>query len=140
MRDITPYEKRFFGGFNPFGILGDFERQFWQNSSCMFYTDIRDKGNAYELEAELPGFQKDEIDIQAENNTLTIRVQKKSGQQEDSGGYIRRERAYGSCCRSFDITGIKAENITASYENGILLLTLPKEQEQKASPRKIQLS
>ncbi len=111
-----------------FGYLDDFEKDLfgdmWQDIS-QFRTDIVDKGDAFLLQAELPGFDKKDIDIGVEDNFLTIRAQhSEEGDKEEN--FIRRERRFGSYSRSFDISNINAEEISASYNSGVLELKLPK--------------
>ena len=109
----------------------NFTRNFFQSSNAnlpAFRTDIRDAGDKFVLEAELPGFNKEDIKLDVKDGILTITAEHKD-QQEDKdskGTYIRRERRYGSFTRSFDITGIDESGITAAYQNGILELNLPK--------------
>ena len=123
----------------PFGRYGnsldslfdDFERSFFSNGCSQlpaFRTDIQDKGDHYLLEADLPGFQKEDISLELKEGILTIKAEHKENQdqKDDKGNYIRRERRYGSFSRTFDVSGIDENAITAVYNNGILELTLPK--------------
>ena len=91
-------------------------------------TDVRENGDQYELAVDLPGFSKDEIQVDLKDGILTITAahQEHSDQKDGKGSYIRRERRYGCFTRSFDITGIDETAITAAYKSGILELTLPK--------------
>lgn len=90
-------------------------------------TDVIEKGDNYLLEAELPGFSKEDIKIDLDKETLTISASHKEEKKETRGSYVRQERRYNSYCRSFHIPGIRKEDISASYNNGILEITLPKE-------------
>ena len=92
-----------------------------------FNTDVIDKGDNYLLEAELPGFCKEDIKIDVDKETLTVSASHKEDRKEKTGNYIRQERRYNSYCRSFHIPGINKDNITAAYDNGVLEITLPKE-------------
>ena len=105
----------------------------------VFKTDIRDDGNAFVLEAELPGFQKEDIDIQLSDNNLTITAkhQTESEEQDKRGNYVRRERSWGSYSRSFDVSDIDTAQIKAGYQNGVLTLTLPKRTEAVPSSRTV---
>lgn len=96
-------------------------------AAVTFRTDIRDLGDRFLLEAELPGFGKEDITLDLKDSILTIQAQHKQESQEESGQYIRRERRQGSFTRTFDVSGIDEGAITAAYENGILALTLPKQ-------------
>ena len=116
---------------NFFDLFDNFERKFFGNSNASlpdFRTDIRDAGDRYVLEAELPGFQKEDIKLDLKDGILTISAQhsESADEKDGKGEYIRRERRYGSFTRSFDVTGVDEEHITASYNNGVLELSLPK--------------
>ena len=113
-----------------FDMFDNFERSFFgaNNTASSFRTDIRDEGDKFVLEAELPGFKKEDIKLDLKDGILTISAQHSENKDEkdDKGQYIRRERRYGSFTRSFDVTGVDEEHITASYNNGVLELSLPK--------------
>lgn len=128
MFGMLPFERN---DNNFFDAFDNFERKFFGNTSATlpaFRTDIRDAGNRFILEAELPGFTKEEIKLDLKDGILTISAahSESKEEQDGKGQYIRRERRYGSFSRSFDITGIDESGITASYNNGILELSLPK--------------
>lgn len=128
---------------NLFRYLDNMEKSFFGDmgeSIAQFRTDILDKGDHYLLEAELPGFTKEDIKIDLENGYLNIHAEHKEEKEEKEKNYVRRERKYGSFSRAFDLTGIKSDAITAKYENGILQLELPKEKpEPKKEPRQIDI-
>ena len=144
MFELVPYSrKRNLTFYNPFEELEDMQRRFFgENAIRDFKTDIRDNGESYLLEAELPGFKKEDIAVNLEGDTLTIRAEHSdSTEDKDSkGNYIKRERCYGSFSRSFDMTGIRTEDIGAAYEDGILKLTLPKKQETLPTSRKLEIA
>ena len=128
MFGMIPFERN---DDNFFDLFDNFERKFFGNSSAAlpdFRTDIRDAGDRFVLEAELPGFSKEDIKLDVKDGILTISAQHSENKDEkdDKGSYIRRERRYGSFTRSFDVTGVDEEHITASYNNGVLELNLPK--------------
>ena len=131
MFGMIPFEYR---DRNLFNAFDNFERSFFGNSNVdlpAFRTDIRDAGDKYLLDAELPGFNKEDISLDIKDGILTITAEhnESNDQKDDKGNYIRRERRYGSFRRSFDISGIDENTISASYQNGILQLTLPKAQQ-----------
>ena len=131
MFGMIPFEYR---DRNLFNAFDNFERSFFGNSSVdlpAFRTDIRDAGDKYLLNAELPGFNKEDISLDIKDGILTITAEhnESNDQKDDKGNYIRRERRYGSFRRSFDISGIDENTISASYQNGILELSLPKAQQ-----------
>lgn len=121
------FEKSFFGDF---GTLGS-----------GFQTDIQDQGDHYLLEAELPGFQKEDIHIDMDGDYLTISAEHKDevNDEDKEHNYIRRERRYGSFKRSFNVAGIETDAIKAAYKNGVLELTLPKKTEQIPASRQIEI-
>ncbi len=137
MFNLTPYRKHNeVSYYDPFQMMRDMERQFFgEDSFGAFRTDIRDEGNAYTLEAELPGFDKEDIDIQLSDNNLTISASHKEESSRKEGKYVRRERSFGSYSRSFDVSDIDTAGIKAAYKNGVLSLNLPKKTETVPSTR-----
>ena len=128
MFGMIPFERN---DDNFFNLFDNFERKFFGNSNAAppdFRTDIRDAGDRFVLESELPGFRKEDIKLDVKDGILTISAQhdESTDEKDEKGSYIRRERRYGSFTRSFDITGVDEEHITASYNNGVLELNLPK--------------
>ena len=128
MFGMIPFDRR---DDNLFDIFDNFEKKFFGNTNAnlpAFRTDIRDQGDKFLLEAELPGFSKEEIQLELKDGILTVKAEHKESndQTDDKGSYVRRERRYGAFSRTFDVTGIDEANITAAYNNGILELTLPK--------------
>lgn len=123
-------------------LMNMFERPFLSGwpSENYFRTDIKDNGESLSLLAELPGIAKENLDIQVDGDVLTITVRQNEEKEEKSENYLRRERVSGSYRRSFDISGIDAGKITASYQDGILTLDLPKAGESGAKPHKIDVA
>jgi HSP20 family protein len=121
--------------------MEDFEKHFFGRQLPAFKTDIRETENAYILDAELPGFSKEDIHAEVRNGYLTIHAEHKSENEEkdEKNNYIRRERSYGSFSRSFDLEGIKSDEITASYKDGVLSLTLPKEETKQTEGRRLEI-
>lgn len=142
MFELMPFEHRnHFGVYDPFRDLEKFEKSFFGDFASAFKTDIQDNGDSYLLEADLPGVEKGDIKIDIEGDCLTVTAQR-SGQVEEKdekNRYVRRERSYGSYSRSFDISGIKADEISAAYENGVLKLTLPKKGEATPTSRRLEI-
>ena len=140
MFDLMPFNRR---EDNLFHYLDNLEKNLWGDLSAdvsSFRTDVLDKGDKFVLEAELPGFQKEDIDIHVEGNTLTISAQhKEESEEKKDGKFVRRERKYGSFTRSFDISDIDQAKINASYDNGILSVELPKQVEVVPAPTKIDI-
>ena len=110
------------------------------NAKNIMKTDIKEHKDGYELEIDLPGFHKDEIQAELKDGYLTISAAKQLNQDEkekESGKYIRRERYSGSCQRSFYVgEGVKQEDLKAAFNNGILTVAVPKEAEKPAEEEK----
>lgn len=141
MFGMLPFERN---DSNLFDTFDTFARDFFRRSNTdlpAFRTDIRDTGDSYVLEAELPGFKKEDISLDLKDGILTITASHNDVKEEkDSDGtYIRRERRYGSFQRSFDVTGIEEKNITAAYDNGVLALTLPKAKPAEPEVHRIEI-
>ncbi|MED9779789.1 MAG: Hsp20/alpha crystallin family protein [Peptococcaceae bacterium] len=94
----------------------------------MMKTDVRELDGAYELDMDLPGFKKEDIKVDLKDGTLTISAARnaETNEKDDNGKLIRQERYSGSCKRSFYVGDIKATDISAKYEDGILKLVVPK--------------
>ena len=111
------------------------KKLYGKKASRIMKTDIKEKKDSYELEVDLPGFTKDEINASIEDGYLTISAAKgldKDEKEKDSGKYIRKERYAGACQRSFYVgEGVKQEDVKAEFKHGILKLTVPKKEPEK---------
>jgi len=127
-----------------------FERAFFSDPFAGFFnttelaqfrTDVTDEGDHYLLEADLPGFEKKDINLDIQGDTLTIRAERHSKVKEDDkeNKVIRMERSYGAYSRSFDISGINADKIKAKYVDGVLRLTLPKLEQRLPEGRRLEI-
>ena len=108
-----------------------------ERTKNLMNTDVRETESSYELDVDLPGFQKDEISVDLENGYLSISATKKlnNDTKDEHGAYIRRERYSGAMKRSFYVgDAVEPENVSAKYEDGILKLSVPK-QVRKPLPR-----
>ena len=126
--------------YNPFRDFEDINRAFFgDNSLAEFKTDIRDVGDGFVLEADLPGFKKEDINLSLNGDTLTIKAERHSDfeDQDKKSGYLRCERSYGSYSRSFDVTGVDVSQISASYNDGVLRIRLPKQAPKQPDARTI---
>ena len=145
MFELIPFDRRVHSvaAFDPFREFDELEPSFFGNRARSvrgFRTDVTDTGDAYKLEAELPGFNKDDIKIDIEDDCLTISAERSmENKEEDKQNFVKRERYYGSFSRSFDISGIDADAIEASYTDGVLTLTMPKKQEQLPASRRLEI-
>ena len=111
------------------------KKLYGKKASRIMKTDIKEKKDSYELEVDLPGFTKDEINASIEDGYLTISAAKgldKDEKEKDSGKYIRKERYAGACQRRFYVgEGVKQEDVKAEFKHGILKLTVPKKEPEK---------
>ena len=121
-----------------------FDNDFWGKGFDKFEapsmkTDVKDVDGNYELSIELPGFNKEDITASLKDGYLTVSAkhEENDDKKDENDKYIRRERRFGSCKRSFFVgEAITEEDIKASYNNGILKLTLSKEKESLPQPPK----
>ncbi len=139
---LVPYVRRNLSAFDPFRELDEIERAFFghgDSKSPAFSTDIRDNGNEFILEADLPGVKKEDINLDLSDNILTISAERHSEfeEKDKKGNYVRCERSYGSYQRSFDTTGIDVDKIDAEFKDGVLKLTMPKLIEAKPESKKL---
>ena len=107
-------------------------RPFQQRStvSQMMKTDVRESDDAYQVEMELPGFKKEDIKLDLKNNYLTVSATRNAENDEknEQGKLIRQERYFGTFSRTFYVGNVQPTDIGAKYEDGMLKLTVPKQQ------------
>lgn len=105
-------------------------------------VEIKEKGNAYIISAELPGVEKKDIQVSLHNGVLRLEAEtRQESREEKDGRIIRQERRYGKFARSFDLgTQVQESDITANFENGVLTLTAPKAAPEKAETKRIEIS
>lgn len=144
MFELTPFGRQHRNAalYNPFRDFDAMEKQFFDNARDMdFKTDIKDNGDSYLLEAELPGMKKEDINVSIEDSYLTISAERRSEneEKEEKENWIRCERSYGSFSRSFDVSSVDTAHISAEYTDGVLKLTLPKLAEQKPAVRRLEI-
>ena len=116
-----PFNDEFWGKKNPL---------YGKHAQNMMKTDIRETDGSYELDVDLPGFKKDEIQVQLKDGYLVLSAAKglDKDEKDKEGNYIRKERYSGSCQRSFYVgEGVKQEDLKAAFNNGILTVAVPKE-------------
>ncbi len=113
--------------------LEDLEKGSWAPS-----VDIYETEDSYKLSADLPGINRDDIQIDIKDNTLTIKGEKKFEDKVSKDNYVRVEREYGTFTRSFALSeNVDPENIKANYKDGVLEVTLPKKEEAKPKQIKV---
>lgn len=136
----------FFGDFGAFPFFDDREEKrlerklYGHRAKNLMKTDIRDKGDSYELAVELPGFRKEEVKITLEDGYLTIHAEKgleENEKEKKADKYLRRERYEGVCERSFYVgQHVKEEDVKAEFKHGLLTLDVPKKEEKPAVEEK----
>ena len=144
MFNMTPYKTS--RSVMPRGLFDEFSNDFFRpffeggftgltRPERAMKVDVRDDGDKYTLEADIPGVSKDDLKVEVSNGVLTISAnynQEKEEKGEDER-YVYRERRCGSMSRAFNVEGIREDDISAQFKDGVLTLTLPKEPE-KALP------
>ena len=139
MFGLTPYTRNFYvASYDPFKEMEELEKRFFGQRTPALKTDIREVENGYVLEADLPGFAREDIKAEIKNGYLTIRAERKTD-SESRENYLRRERTYGSFSRTFDLEGIDTEAITASFKDGVLSVNLPKTEVKADEGRTVEI-
>ena len=138
-------------GENLMDVFDDFDRNFFRNfgsmdralygkhAQNMMKTDVKETDDGYEVDIDLPGFKKDEIQLELNNGYLTISTQKalEKDEKNKKGRMLRQERYAGMMQRSFYVgDAITEEDIKASYESGVLHLMIPKKDAPKVPEKK----
>ena len=143
MFELIPFDRhiRSAASFDPFRMLDEMDRHFFNSAPAVsaFRTDVIDTGDAFKLECELPGFKKEDIKIDIENDCLTISAERKMDEEDKQKNFIKRERFYGSYSRSFDVSGVNVDGIEAEYSDGVLKLTMPKKVETVPPTRRLEI-
>ncbi len=113
------FERNFFGSRNPL---------YGKHAKNLLKTDVKEGKDGYKISIDLPGFKKEDVQVDLKDGYLTVNATKgmnKDEEQED-GRYIRRERYQGSCSRSFYVGAVKPEDVKCKYEFGVLKIQIPK--------------
>ena len=127
-------------GENLMDVFDDFDRDFFRgfgnidrtlygkHAQHVMKTDVKETDQGYEVDVDLPGFKKEDIHVDVDGDTMTIRAERHSEHedQDKKGNYVRCERSYGSYQRAFDISGVEVADISAQYNDGVLKLNMPK--------------
>ena len=128
-----------------FGMMGK-DRSDWEQMASQilgkvtrpsFEMDVKDLGDSFCMEADLPGLSKGDLKVDVAGDLLTITVTRKSTRQEEEAHYIRRERFYGTAKRTFDVSAVDTQLITAQYDNGVLTIQMPKKESARTSMRSV---
>ncbi len=150
MFELRPYRKNNTMSYNPFREMENFEREFFGEPFGSFFknadiaefkTDIRDMGDSYLLEADLPGFNKNDINVELNGDTLTIFAERHSENEtkDKKDKYVCCERSYGRYSREFNVSAVDTSKISAKYDNGVLKLTMPKKSEALPKSQRLEI-
>ena len=150
MFELRPFNRRGQMTYNPFREMDEFEKRFFGEPFNSFFrdgglsefkTDIKDEGDSFLLEADLPGFDKKDIHLDLNDGVPTIQAERHSEHEEEDkkSKYVRVERSYGQYSRQFDVSGVDTDNIKAKYDNGVLKVTLPKQQTVLPEPKRLEI-
>ena len=143
MFELIPFDRhiRSAASFDPFRMFDEMDRRLMNSVPAVsaFRTDVLDTGDAFKLECELPGFNKEDIKLDVENDCLTISAERKAETKSEKDNYVKRERFYGSFTRCFDVSGINVDGIEASYTDGMLNVTLPKKAAEIPASRRLEI-
>lgn len=129
---------------NPFDLMSVFDDFFNDSFAPAFFTsthpikaDIRETDKEIVIEADMPGVKKEDIRLELRDGVLIIGVEHNEQVDEKKDNYIRKERRYGSYSRTFRVDGVRQENVTANYNDGVLTVNLPKTEEEKPKSHRI---
>ena len=115
-------------------IFDDFmdDMETTRNPFDIMKCDIYEKDGAYHIEADIPGFKKEDISVECEDGYITISAEKKEENEEkdEDKKYLKRERFYGKTTRKFYVGDIDTNDIKAEFKDGILNIVVPKEEKQ----------
>jgi HSP20 family protein len=133
-RDVSRIFEEFWKRFDqPFGAIGR-----WDSGGPRM--DVAETDSALEVSVELPGLDRNEVDVSLTYSALTIKGEKKSQREESKKGYHLSERFHGSFYRSTPLpSGVDTEKASAEFKNGVLTVTLPKTQEAQSNVKKIEV-
>ena len=133
--DMFPFDEKFF--------TEKKDPLYGKNVSRLMKTDVRETEKTYELDIDLPGFKKDEIQMELKDGVLTVSAAKGLDKDEEDkkGNYIRKERYAGSMSRSFYVgKHVTVEDVHPKYESGILSFSVPKEEAKPVEEKKHYIS
>lgn len=139
MKNFLSRRNDFDLGFNSiFDDFDDFFKPVFFSRNDEMRTDVKNKGNEYELSIDMPGYDKSDINISLNNGYVTVSAERKE-KEEDNENFLRRERSY-SCRRSFYVGDNVTENdVKAKYDNGTLILDIPKNERKQIESKRIEI-
>ncbi len=131
VEDVRPHMDPFEGFGWPFG----------RGESVLGQTDLSETDEAYELEVDLPGLKRDDVQVDYSSGMLTISGERADEHEDQRRGYYLSERSYGSFRRSFRVPeNVESERIEARFRDGVLTVRLPKSEDAQRSARRIEIS
>lgn len=141
---LVPYARKNHNvsNFNPFHDFDELERAFFSDNALgEFKADIQEDGDNFVLEADLPGFKKEDIHVDVADDRLTVSAERHSNfeDKDKKGNYLRCERFYGSIRQKLCISGIDAAASRPHTPTASLRVTLPKQKEVPASSRRLEI-
>lgn len=123
-------------------FMDDFFRPFFglDNFTSTFSVDVKDEGDKYVLEADLPGVKREDVNVDVNDGVLTISAEWNTEKKDERRhGYVINERRSGRASRSFTLENVKENEISAEYKDGVLCLTMPKINETEKVARRIEI-
>lgn len=103
--------------------------------------EIFERGNQLVLRADLPGLTKNDVNVEIDNDGITIEGERQHENEEKGEGYYRSERSYGKFYRRIPMPeGVKAEDAKATFKNGVLEITMPASKREERKPRRLEIS
>ncbi|MBQ4090254.1 MAG: Hsp20/alpha crystallin family protein [Clostridia bacterium] len=122
-------------------FANEFFRSFFETGTpAGFRVDVKDEGDRYLMDAELPGIRKEDVKVTIENSVLTISANTVTENEQKTDNYVYRERRTGAMQRAFSLEGVNEDAITGEYKDGVLHLTLPKLTEAVPARREIAIN
>lgn len=118
-----------------------FSRKEMKEFNSIMKTDVKETEKDFILDVDLPGFKKEDVNLNLENGYLTISAKRehKVDNEDRKENFVRRERSFGQFSRSFYVGDVEQDEIEAHLENGILTIKLPKEEEKKTKSNRIEI-
>jgi len=136
-RPLFPRWNNFFEGFLPEDRFLNFDSNF----DLVPAANIEEKDDEFVISIAVPGIKKDDINIEVHDNIITISSEKEETSEEEEKNYSRKEYSYNSFSRTFKLPqNVKEDKIEANYENGELILQLPKEEPEVKKVKKIKVA
>ena len=125
---------------NEFDLFDDFFRGddfFTRREQSLMKTDIKEKGDNYIIEMDLPGYEKENINLELKDGYLTVSAKvEKNNSNEENERYVHKERFYGECSRNFYVgEDVTEQDIHAEFKNGMLKICIPKMEDRKELPQ-----